>query len=83
VFDQYLRDIRIPVFEYYLKGNELYFRWNDCVQRFDMPLEIYVNGDLMKVKPTTRFTSVTLEKQNAVITIDPDYYVASMNMTGK
>jgi aminopeptidase N len=83
VFDQYLRDIRIPVFEYYLKGNELYFRWNDCVQRFDMPLEIYVNGELMKVKPTTRFTSVTLEKQNAVITIDPDYYVASMNMTGK
>ena len=27
-FDQYLRDVRIPVFEYYIKGNELSFRWN-------------------------------------------------------
>ena len=31
-FDQYLRDIRIPVFEYFVKGNKLTFRWNNCVR---------------------------------------------------
>ena len=83
VFDQYLRDTRIPVFEYYIKGDELNFRWTNCVQGFNMPLEIYVNGELVKVAPTTRFTSVSLKTQNAFITVDPDYYVASLNMTGK
>ena len=43
-FDQYLRDVRIPVFEYYVKGKELTFRWNNCVQGFNMPVKIDVSG---------------------------------------
>jgi aminopeptidase N len=83
VFDQYLRDIRMPVFEYYLKGDELNFRWNNCIQGFNMPLRIYINGEPQDVSPSTRFSSIKIKTQNAVITVDPDYYVASLNMTGK
>ncbi len=83
VFDQYLRDIRIPVFEYYVKGEELTFRWNNCVQGFDMPLRIYVNGEPKDISPTSRFTTIQLGSDNAIITVDPDYYVAVLNMTGK
>jgi aminopeptidase N len=83
VFDQYLRDIRIPVFEYYLKGDELNFRWNNCIQGFNMPLRIYINGEPRDISPSTRFSSIKVKTQNAVITVDPDYYVASLNMTGK
>jgi aminopeptidase N len=83
VFDQYLRDVRIPVFEYYLKGDELNFRWNNCIQGFNMPLRIYINGEPLDVSPSTRFTSIKIKTQNAAITVDPDYYVASLNMTGK
>ena len=81
-FDQYLRDVRIPVFEYYVKDNELTFRWNNCVQRFNMPLKIWVDGEAMNIKPSTRFTTVRLSKQNPQIIVDKDYYVASLNMMG-
>ena len=81
-FDQYLRDVRIPVFEYYVDGNELTFRWNNCVQEFDMPLKIWVDGTAMTVKPSTRFSTVKLAPGKPVITVDKDYYVASFNMMG-
>jgi aminopeptidase N len=83
VFDQYLRDIRIPVFEYYVKGNKLTFRWIDCVQGFNMPLRIYVSGIRKDIVPTARFSTIDLETDNAVITVDPNYYVGTLNMTGK
>jgi len=82
-FDQYLRDIRIPVFEYYIRGEELTFRWNNCVQGFEMPVKIYVNGESMVVSPTRRFETIQIGSADAVITVDPDYYVAVLNMTGK
>jgi aminopeptidase N len=82
-FDQYLRDIRIPVFEYYIKDTRLTFRWNNCVAGFNMPLKIYVSGTEKKITPSTRFTTIDLGVSNAVIVVDANYYVAALNMTGK
>ena len=82
-FDQYLRDIRIPVFESHVKDDELSFRWNNCVQGFNMPLKIYVSGEEMIIKPTARFTTVKLPAGSRTITVDPNFYVALLNMTGK
>src|SRR5690606_34285807 len=54
-FDQYLRDIRIPTFEYSIddSGQLIKYRWSDCVKGFDMPL-IIKRGDkvIFKFKPT-------------------------------
>jgi aminopeptidase N len=82
-FDQYLRDIRIPVFEYYVKGNNLSFRWNNCVSGFSMPLKIYVSGKEQIIKPTPLYDTLKLDTENAVIKVDPGYYVATLNITGK
>ena len=82
-FDQYLRDIRIPVFEYYIKDDKLAFRWNNCVQGFNMPLRIYVSGERKDIVPTSRFSTIDLTTSNPVVTVDPDYYVGTLNMTGK
>ena len=82
-FDQYLRDIRIPVFEYYVKGNSLSFRWNNCVSGFSMPLKIYVSGKEQIIKPTPLYDTLKLDTENAVIKVDPGYYVATFNITGK
>lgn len=82
-FDQYLRDIRIPVFEYYIKGNDLAFRWNNCVPGFNMPLKIRVSGEEKFINPTTVFTSIKLELEKVVILVDPGYYIATLNITGK
>jgi aminopeptidase N len=82
-FDQYLRDVRIPVFEYFISGKNLTFRWGNCVRGFNMPLKIYISGKEMNINPSSEFSTVELSAENAVIVVDPDYYVAAMNITGK
>jgi aminopeptidase N len=82
-FDQYLRDIRIPVFEYFVKGNELNFRWNNCVQGFNMPLKIRADGVVVNINPLTHWTTIKLDHNDAEIIADKDYYVATLNMMGK
>ncbi|HEX2970547.1 MAG TPA: M1 family metallopeptidase [Bacteroidales bacterium] len=81
-FNQYLRDVRIPVLEYSVKGKQLMFRWNNCVAGFNMPVKIYVSGKEMNLKPTTTFATLDIGTENPEIVTDPDYYVASMNVTG-
>jgi aminopeptidase N len=83
VFDQYLRDTRIPVFEFYVKGNKLTFRWTSCLSGFDMPLKIWVSGKEMFIHPKTMFTTIKLNVDDAVIKVDPEFYVATLNATGK
>jgi aminopeptidase N len=83
VFDQYLRDIRIPVFEYFVKDGKLTFRWNNCINGFNMPLRIYVSGERKDIVPTSRFNTIELGKDKAEIKVDPNYYVGTLNMTGK
>ncbi|MEO6687210.1 MAG: M1 family metallopeptidase, partial [Dyadobacter sp.] len=40
VFDQYLRDTKIPVLEYTIKDNSVQYRWSNVVSGFDMPVKI-------------------------------------------
>ena len=82
-FNQYLRDVRIPVFEYYVKGNELMYRWNNCVDGFNMPVRIFVAGKPLNINPTTSYNTINLEVNNPEIKVDTNYYVGTLNITGK
>ena len=82
-FDQYLRDVRIPILEYAVSGSKLTFRWNNCVAGFNMPVRIFVSGKPINITPTTRFNTIDTGLEKAVVVVDPNYYVAAMNMTGK
>ncbi|MFN8211076.1 MAG: M1 family metallopeptidase [Bacteroidales bacterium] len=82
-FDQYLHDTRIPVFEYYVKGNELNFRWSNCVRGFNMPLIIKAGGKEMKINPKNWWSKLSLDTPDASVEVDPDFYVAVMNIMGK
>ena len=44
VFDQYLRDVRIPKLEYSFSKNSLKYRWTNVVPGFDMPVKIKLAG---------------------------------------
>jgi aminopeptidase N len=82
-FNQYLRDTRIPVFEYYIKDKDLTFRWNSCVQGFNMPLKIWVADSAKNINPSTLWSTIKLDISNPEIEVDKDYYVAVLNMMGK
>jgi aminopeptidase N len=83
VFNQYLRDIRVPIFEYFIKGDKLSFRWNNCVRGFIMPVKIYISGKETVVTANQYFSIRKLDVENAVIKVDPNFYVGTLNITGK
>lgn len=77
-FNQYLRDIRIPTFEYFLKDNTLSYRWTNCVNGFNMPLKVKVNDTEKWLKVTTDWNQLGVEK-NSKLTIDKNFYVSEFN----
>jgi aminopeptidase N len=79
VFDQYLRDVRIPELEYSLAGNRLSFRWVNVVEGFAMPVEIKVGeGPSIRLQPRTEWQTTTLTSQAGPLEVDPDYYVTAV-----
>ena len=82
-FDQYLRDNRVPILEYRKDGNELYVRWNNCIDEFNMPVKLIVDDEDIWARPTRRWTSISLPTEVGSVTVSPDFYVGSLNITGK
>ena len=72
-FNQYLRDVRIPVLEYRIDKGKLNYRWNNVVSGFDMPVELMSKKQSLWLYPTESWqtTATTVSK----IEIDSDYYV--------
>ncbi len=81
VFDQYLRDIRIPVFTYQFKNNELMYRWENCVSQFDMPVKVKIGEKEMVLKPTDQWQKLSKITPSTSVTVDINYYVNSKNIT--
>jgi aminopeptidase N len=82
-FDQYLRDTRIPVFEYFVKDRVLTYRWANCVPGFDIPVKITVSGKSMILNPTEKFQSVQPVSKRGDVKVDPEWYVATMDLKRK
>ncbi|HTE31650.1 MAG TPA: M1 family metallopeptidase [Chryseolinea sp.] len=79
VFDQYLRDVRIPVFEYSIRRGKLKYRWTNVVDKFDMPLKIITeNGKQLFIYPTTAEKSMRIEGHS--ISVDENFYVTVSNL---
>jgi aminopeptidase N len=78
IFDQYLRDTRIPVLEYRPAAGGLQYRWTNCVAGFDMPVRVCLDesGPYKQLTPTAQWK--TLPVKGAVTLVpDANYYVLS------
>ena len=73
VFDQYLKDYRVPVFEYEITNGVLMYRWNNVIDGFDMPLEVIIDGENTLLYPTLEFKQVPIK--SLYINVDDDYYI--------
>jgi aminopeptidase N len=88
VFDQYLRDTRIPTLEYRFMGNKLAYRWTNCIPGFDMPVRVSLNGESILLEPGTGWkyregTEGTEGKEGQELIIGRDFYVAGFNNMGE
>lgn len=81
-FDQYLRDIRIPVLEYRIKKGKLEYRWSNCVAGFDMPVKVTRSRDRFDfIYPTTEWQTTPLKRVKARnFQVDENFYVQAKNV---
>lgn len=81
-FNQYLRDTRIPVFEYTVDKNQLSFRWSNCVDGFNMPLKIKVNDTVKWVHPSSDWNQLKIKSRSKIET-DNNFYVEAKDISAK
>jgi aminopeptidase N len=81
VFNQYLRDTRIPTLEYFFKDNQVGYRWTNCVSGFNMPVKVTLNGKEELLNPETEWKSLPTITENSKLEIDKNFYVAGFNIT--
>lgn len=58
VFDQYLRDVRIPKLATKIQGGKVSYRWENVIDGFDMPVKVAIDGKEQMLYPTTAWKSV-------------------------
>jgi aminopeptidase N len=81
VFDQYLRDIRIPVLEYKIEKSILKYRWNNVVKGFNMPVNVYINGTPERLNTNENWQIHKSKNQIESVKIDPNFYVEEMKIS--
>ncbi|GHA55244.1 M1 family metallopeptidase [Pontibacter akesuensis] len=81
VFDQYLRDVRIPELQYKINGKELQYRWANTVSNFDMPVKVTVDGREQWLEPTTTWKELKTAKKNPKVEVDKNFYVTAQKVT--
>jgi aminopeptidase N len=83
VFNQYLRDVRIPVLEYRIEGSAVAFRWTNVVPGFDMPVRARLSGaGFSVIRPTETWqrAEFTLASPRD-FTVDPGYYITTVEVS--
>ncbi len=75
-FNQYLRDTRIPVVEFELKGKKVNYRYSKIVDGFNMPVRVSVNGgEKVWINPTIQWQELQHSTNIKTFTGDPEFYV--------
>jgi aminopeptidase N len=77
-FDQYLRDVRIPTFEYKFEDNKMFYRWTNCVSGFIIPLKVTLNGKDQWLKPREEWSTMSITSKNIKVEVNQDFYVKSI-----
>ena len=63
LFNQYLRDVKVPTFEILKQGNKIKYRWSDCQANFNAPIRIFVDGNATWFYPTNSWKEYKTNKK--------------------
>lgn len=76
VFHQYLKTVKIPELEYKTVDGKLWYRWNNAVDDFKMPVRVFNDaGTLVWLYPTNEFAEAP--SGVSTIKVDKNFYVKS------
>ena len=75
LFDQYLRTTQIPRLQYKVIKNKLQYRYVNCINGFNMPVQIRTDKEIW-IFPTTQWQTITLGKASKNISLNRNVYVS-------
>ena len=81
LFDQYLRDVRIPVLQYYFVDDELHYQWANTVEGFNMPVRVTVGKQNFLLEPEADWKQMTITRRKGDLKVDPDFYVTQRGIS--
>ncbi|TDH26603.1 M1 family peptidase [Segetibacter sp. 3557_3] len=83
VYDQYLRTIQIPKFDFYFSndGKKVFYRYSNCVKGFNLPLQLNGTGAALRIVPTDEWKNQAVNTQQKALfekaAIEKMYYVTA------
>lgn len=75
IFDQYLRTKFIPTLEVQSVKGKHSVRWSHCIDGFEMPVDLEINGKNVRVLATQDWTPVPGKFKKGKIKVNVNYYV--------
>ncbi len=80
-FNQYLRNPRLPKFEYSISGAEVSYKWTNCIPSFTMPIKVYIGDEIKWILPTTSIQKLKMNTEITTFIVDEDFYISTLNTT--
>jgi len=77
VFRQYLYTNQLPIFIYKVKGDYLYYYWDNVSEEFNMPIDIGFEDSKIRLYPTLKEQKIKLKKlsKKSFLIYDNQFYV--------
>jgi aminopeptidase N len=72
-FNQYLRDIRIPTFEFKIQDGALIYYYTNIVEGFDMPVQIKIGSETQWVYPKVEWQTMPFNATE--LELDRNFYI--------
>ncbi|MDB2462536.1 M1 family metallopeptidase [Algibacter sp.] len=79
-FNQYLRTVKIPTLEYTIDKKILKYRWTEVVDKFDMPIQVIIDGHEQWLFPKEAWQELKTESKIDTFKVDSDFYINIKNL---
>ncbi len=80
-FEQYLRTTKIPILEYAFKKGKLKYRYTNIIEKFDMPVRIFIDDTPQWIQPNADWQTIELKGEK--LSVDPNFYVKVKELLNK
>ena len=81
IFDQYLRDTKIPKLNYRLDGPNVEYFFSDVVEGFSMPVKVLIDGQEVWLKPSAETQKLTRPQEIERFEVDRNFYIDVVEAT--
>lgn len=82
VFDQYLRHPSLPQLQFKEQGDQVLVRWEANVEGFDMPVDVVINAEEIRLQPTTEWQSLNykVSSPEEIEVVQKEFYIDRKNL---